>query len=202
MKSALLDLLKNNALSEDIKQIYYDFKYLKFFDDYGASCFAMAGLLCKLLNEKGYSARVQGCHSLIQKPGFDFHLGGEGFAKKEQIDGHVICIVDEAYLIDFGLGNVRKYFDELFFRCIACDLTPQENLLATLELESGMHVEWRTDWISPQIEVELRLQVPYIQQLLVVYHRYQKNRIAHLIQKNMKLKKTKNERNNDGLFSL
>ena len=81
-------------------------------------------------------------------------------------------------------------------------MTPQANLLATLELHSGMHVDWQTDWISPKIEAELRLQEPYIEKPLVVYLRYQKNRIAHLIKKNLKLRTAKNDKKTDVIFSL
>ena len=201
MQSAFLDLLSNKALSKDVRQIYYDLKYLKYFDDYGSSCFAMAALLCQLLNEKGYSARVQGCHSIIQKPGYRFHLGSEGYAKNGRIDGHVICIIDEKYLLDFGLGNIRKYFEEHFFRGIACELKTQENLLATLELDNAMSIEWRTDWISPKIEVELRRQESDLAILLRAFHRYQKNRIAHLIQNNFNIKKTGIAKNFPVIFS-
>lgn len=183
MQSALLDQLNNRQLSEEIRQVYYDFKFLNFFDRFGTSCFAMAALLTRILSSKGYVAVVQGCHAVIQRPDAHYHLGGQGYAKSHQIEGHVVCLVDDHYLIDFGLGNVRKNFDAHFFRAIASELHQTESILTQISLSQDTGISWHTDWISPQIEIELKAQAPYVDVLLGTYHQYQKNRIGYLIQR-------------------
>lgn len=183
MKSALLNLTKEQQLSGIIRQLYYDFKNLAYFDRYGASCFAMAALLSKLLTTKGYSARVQPCNAIFRHAGQEFLLGYQGYAFSGQVEGHVICVVDEKYVIDFGLGNVRKHFRENFYRAIACEMDVAAQQLASVILQNGVQVEWRTDWISPQVEIELKNQEPHLLPILETYERYKKNRIAFLIKR-------------------
>lgn len=181
MKSALWNLSVEHRVSESIRRLYCDFRSLEYFDRYGGSCFAMAALLSELLNAKGYSARVQPCYAVVSYEEKNFFLGYKGYARPGQIDGHVVCVVDEKYIVDFGLGSIRKYFHKDFYRAIACEIKLDMPQLATLTLVNGARIEWRTDWISPQIEAELEKQKEYVQTIVQDYMHYKKNRITFLI---------------------
>lgn len=184
MKSALLDLSQEAKLSKSIRQIYYDFKNLGYFDQYGSSCVAMAALLSNLLEKQGFNAKVQACYAIVKNPDQQFFLGYKGYAKTGQVEGHAVCIVNDRILIDFGLGNVRKDFDSQFHRaiCSDIDMNPSQGYVARIHINEKTTIEWHTDWIPPDIANECMQQAPLLEPIISNYERYKKNRIAFLIE--------------------
>lgn len=183
-RSALYNVSRHHDLHAHIRQIYYDFKHLGYFDLYGASCFAISTLVARILRSKGYDTEVRGCHAIFSKAGEDFYLGYKGYARPGQVEGHVVCIANGNIVLDFGLGSVKKHYKNNFYRAIACVASNYGPVLATLELDSGIHVQWRTDWVGAEVDSELVNQEPYLQPILEKYESYRKNRIGYLI-KNM-----------------
>ena len=117
---------------------------------------------------------------------FVFYIGYQGFAHQGQKEGHVICLVEDKYLIDFGLGNLRKHYAADFRPALACPLVSNADgagVIAHLPLNDDSDMVWRTDWISPMVEAELRFQIPTVQRILAVFEDFQKNRVAHLVKK-------------------
>ncbi len=180
-KSALHNMPKQHELHGEIRQIYYDFKQLGYFDLYGSICFAMAALTAKILRAKGYDTEVKGCYAIFSNPDEDYYLGYKGYAKADQVEGHVVCIVDGNTMLDFGLGNVRKHYQGNFYRAIACAASDDGPLLAALDFGNGVRAQWRTDWVGPQIEAELVNQEALLLPILEKYESYSKNRIGYLI---------------------
>ncbi|MFZ6846243.1 hypothetical protein [Undibacterium sp. RuTC16W] len=183
MKSVLLDLSQEAKLSKSIRQICYDFKNLRYFDQYGSSCVAMAALLSYLLEKQGFNTKVQACYVVVKNPDRQFFLGYKGYAKTGQVEGHAVCIVDDRILIDFGLENVRKDFDSQFPRaiCSGIDMNREQGCVARIHVGEKTTIEWRTDWIPPDIADEYIRQAPLLEPIINNYERYKKNRIAFLV---------------------
>jgi len=178
----LYNLPRHHDLHGHIRQIYYDFKQLGYFDQYGTSCFAMAALTAKILRAKGYDTEIRACHAVFSNANEEFLLGYKGYAQANQIEGHVVCVVNGNIVLDFGLGSVKKHYKGNFYRAIACVASNYGPVLAAVELDNGVSAQWRTDWVGSEIEAELIKQEPYLQAILAKYESYRKNRIGYLIQ--------------------
>lgn len=183
MNTAFLDVITDSKLAHELRQIADDFQFLEFFDRYGSCCFAMSAMLAHILQEKGYVARVQGCYAEIRQNNGIFYIGYKGFAHDRQREGHAVCIISDKYLVDFGLGTLRKFYASDFAPALASEILNDEIMLASLPLENGMRIDWRIDWISPAVEQELHAQASGLQQVLDDYDDFQKNRMSHLIKK-------------------
>ena len=186
MNTAFLQVVKDADLARDLSRIADDFDILGFFHHFGSSCFAMSALLAQILTAKGYKARVQGCYAEIRQGNGVFYIGYQGFAHQGQKEGHVVCLVDDKYLLDFGLGTLKKHYAADFKPALACPLVSNADgtgVIAHLPLNDGIDMVWRTDWISPMVEAELRTQTPTVQRVFAVFDDFQKNRVAHLVKK-------------------
>ncbi|MBC3907126.1 hypothetical protein [Undibacterium umbellatum] len=183
MNTAFLQVVKDRQLAHELRQIADDFETIDFFQQYGSCCFAMSAMLTQLLTEKGYRARVQGCYAEIKQDNNIFYVGYKGYVQDKQKEGHAVCIVEEQYLIDFGLGALRKFHDKDFSHALACEISGFNTVLGDLDLDSGANISWRIDWISPMVELELQAQVVAVERILNDYYDFQKNRMAYLIKK-------------------
>ncbi|MFZ6873737.1 hypothetical protein ACO0LF_16885 [Undibacterium sp. Di27W] len=183
MNTAFLQLVQDNKLAQDLSLIIADFEILDFFKHFGSSCFAMSAILAQILTIKGYQARVQGCYAEIRKDQGIFYIGYQGFAHAGQKEGHAVCIVADQYLLDFGLGTLRKFYAPDFSQVLVCPMSGGTDYAAHLRLADGADICWRTDWISPMVAAELQSQIPSVQNILAIYDDFQKNRVAYLVKK-------------------
>lgn len=183
MNTAFLHVVKEPDLARDLCRIADDFDILGFFHHFGSSCFAMSAMLAQILSAKGYQARVQACYGEIWKDNGVFYIGYQGFAHEGQKEGHAVCIVNEQYLVDFGLGTLKKHYDPDFESALVCEFADGAEHIAHTQLDNGADMLWRTDWISPMVELELQSQELGIQRILAVYQDFQKNRVAYLVKK-------------------
>ncbi|GGD00906.1 hypothetical protein GCM10011396_55620 [Undibacterium terreum] len=182
--SALHNIPKHHELHGHIRQIYYDFKHLGYFDQYGSSCFAMAALTARILRAKGYDTEVRGCHAIFRNDNKEFYLGYQGYTQPGQVEGHVVCVVNGIngnIVLDFGLGNVRKHYKGYFYRAVACIASNSGPVLASVDFGNGINVQWRTDWVGPEVEGELVKQEPYLLPILAKYESYRQNRLGYLV---------------------
>jgi hypothetical protein len=158
-------------LAESLYDHFYDLGWL-YLHNYGAVCFLMASLVKKVAGLYGYKAEIKSGYVEIASPSARFLLGAQGYAAPGQIDGHAMCVIEDALLIDFGLGNVRKSYRRDFFGALACDYQPNENILAKMMLPSGESVTWKNDWQSPNSAEELKNYEPLVEQLSRHYLSY------------------------------
>ncbi len=186
MNTAFLQVVKEPDLARDLSRIADDFDILGFFHHFGSSCFAMSAMLAQILTAKAYQAKVQGCYGEIRHGNEVFYIGYQGFSHPGQKEGHVVCLVEDKYLIDFGLGTLRKRYATDFPPALVSPLHSNAGgtgVIAHLPIADGRDVVWRTDWISPMIEAELQSQAADVQRLLAIFDDFQKNRVAHLVRK-------------------
>lgn len=186
MNTAFLHVVKEPDLARDLSRIADDFDILGFFHHFGSSCFAMSAMLAQILIAKGYQAKVQGCYGEIRQGNGVFYIGYQGFAHQGQKEGHAVCLVEDKYLIDFGLGTLKKHYAADFKPALASPLHSNAGgagVIAHLSLDDGSDMVWRTDWISPMVETELLSQTATVQRILAVFDDFQRNRVAHLVKK-------------------
>ncbi|WP_374582346.1 hypothetical protein [Pseudoduganella sp.] len=116
---------------------------------YGAVCFLMASLVKRIATAYGFKARVEFCHATIATREFNFNLGTPGYAAPGQIEGHAVCIVDEAVLVDFALSSVRRQLRRDFYWGLAAEYAPHDVVMAQVDLPEGGQVAWKNDWQTP-----------------------------------------------------
>lgn len=150
---------------------FYDLGWLYLYN-WGAVCFLMASLVRRAALAHGRRAHIASCRVTVECTDAVFHLGAPGYGRPGQIEGHAVCIVDDALLIDFGLGNVRRNFRRDFCWGVACDYRPEGTVMARLAMPHGDVATWLSDWQSPQSEEELRRYEPLVEQLFAQYQPY------------------------------
>lgn len=155
------------AFAELVFDRMHDLGWLYLYN-YGAACFLVASLVRRIALAHGHQARVASCYVEIASDKGSYLLGAQGYAKPGQVDGHAVCIVDEALLVDFGLGNVRRSYRRGFPWGLACDAGRDGAVLAGLALP-GEQVRWKDDWQSPQTQAELDRYEPHLDGLLRQY---------------------------------
>lgn len=83
--------------------------------NFGSACFLVSSLAKRLAELHGRRARIVSGLVELENQGKAFLLGGPGYAKPGQIDGHAACVIDDTLVLDFGMGNVRKSYRRDFY---------------------------------------------------------------------------------------
>jgi hypothetical protein len=146
----------------------YDLGWL-YLHNFGSACFLISSLARRLAELHGHRARIVSGLVEVENQGNVFLLGGQGFAKPGQIDGHAVCVIDDALVLDFGLGNVRKSYRRDFYWGTIADYERDGAVFARLTLPDGVTMAWKDDWQSPNTEAELARYAPHIDELAAQY---------------------------------
>jgi hypothetical protein len=133
---------------------FFDMGWL-FLHNFGGVCFLMASLVRRVARAYGFQARIESCQVVIDGGERTFNLGSPGFAAPGQIEGHAVCVIDEAVLLDFGLGNVRRGFRRDFYWGLACPYVPAGPVMAQMLLPQQEMVTWKNDWQTPDGPAEI-----------------------------------------------
>ena len=143
--------------------------------NFGGVCFLMASLVRRVAELHGHEARVASCYVDIEgRPAEGgkrprYLLGGRGFAKPGQIEGHAACVIDAKLVVDFGLGNVRKGYRRDFYWGAIGDYRREGDSFARLVLPGGDTMSWKDDWQSPDSEAELARYAAFVEGLAAQY---------------------------------
>jgi hypothetical protein len=165
---------ENRALGQFVEVLYdrfFDLGWL-YLHHYGSACFMMASLVKGVAQAHGHGARVEIGYVKMGPRESVFLLGGKGYAQPGQVDGHAVCIIDDAVLVDFGLGSARRFYRKDFPWAIAADYRPCDGTMATVTLLGRGAVVWKNDWRSPQAEHEVARSLPMVEKLLPEYLAY------------------------------
>jgi len=146
----------------------YDLGWL-YLHNFGSACFLISSLVRRLAELHGRRARIVSGQVEVNNQGNAFMLGGQGFAKPGQVDGHAVCVIDDALVLDFGLGNVRKSYRRDFYWGVITDYARDGAVFARLTLPDGVTMAWKDDWQSPNTEAELARYAPHIDDLAGQY---------------------------------
>ena len=137
--------------------------------NFGSACFLVSSLAKRLAELHGRRARIVSGLVELENQGKAFLLGGPGYAKPGQIDGHAACVIDDTLVLDFGLGNVRKSYRRDFYWGAIVDYARDGAVFARLTLPDGFTMSWKDDWQSPDTEAELARYAPHIDELIGQY---------------------------------
>jgi hypothetical protein len=155
-------------LAESLYDHVFDLGWL-YLHNFGSVCFLMASLVQRVAHAHGRQAHIESGYVEIVGNGNRFVLGGKGFAAPGQVEGHAMCVIDNALIVDFGVGNVRKGYRRDFYWGLACDYRPNDNVLGSATLPTGETVTWKSDWKSPDTDQELKKFVSAVDQLFQQY---------------------------------
>jgi hypothetical protein len=137
--------------------------------NFGSVCFLMASLVRRIAEAHGHAARISSCYVEIVEPQRRFQLGGQGLGQPGQVDGHAACVVGEALVLDFGLGNVRKAFRRDFPWGVVCDYRRDGAVFGSAPVPGNGTAIWKDDWQSASTETELAACVPFVERLFREY---------------------------------
>jgi hypothetical protein len=157
-----------NAFGKLLYDRIYDLGWL-YLHNFGSACFLMASLVRRIAVAHNRAARIASCYVEIAGQQQRYLLGAEGMAKPGQIDGHAVCVVDEAAILDFGLGNVRKGYRRDFHWGVVCDYRRDGVVMGAVAVPERETVTWKDDWQSPSTDAELARYAPHIEQLFGEY---------------------------------
>ncbi len=175
-ENVFLNFIASESLRLELNQIYTDLLNLHYFEQYGTYCVVMAAVLGKILANAGYRTRMLSCYAKLRAGRNTFLLGYKDISAPGQIDGHAVCVVNDQYLLDFGLGNARKYFSQQIPWAIAAPVTESSDQLAQVVLQKDVSISWRTDWSSPAVMQEASQLAPHLNSLLQKYYSLQAQR--------------------------
>jgi hypothetical protein len=156
---------------EEIYDRFFDIGWL-YAHNYGAMCFMMSTLVKHTALRHGRHARVECGYLMIEGEQAKFGVGVQGSAGPGQIDGHAVCIIDDATLVDFGLGNVRRRYRRDFYWGLATDLNQRDAEMAAMQIPMGEALAWRNDWQPPLGGMEFQACNAHAGPLMAHYDAY------------------------------
>ncbi|WP_342113363.1 hypothetical protein [Pseudoduganella sp. OTU4001] len=141
-------------LVETMYDHFHDIGWLHL-HNYGAVCFLMASLVKRVAMAYGFKARVEICHAEIRSKEFNFFLGTKGYAAPGQIEGHAVCIIENAVLVDFAVSSVRRTLRRDFYWGLATEFAQHGEVIGQLQLPGDASVTWKNDWQTPDGPAEI-----------------------------------------------
>ncbi len=190
MDSNLINHLPPGKLTADVDQLFQDFDYLGILKNYGSYCLFINSLLSLALRKKQYQVKLIACYAQLDSNASQrFLLGHPAYIDPGQLAGHIACIVNDQYLIDFGLGNLRK-FDSDFAQAVACPIhlnddssSSDSKCIASITTMSQQSLTWIGDHTIPDLELAIQAQEAKVMQLMSFIEQFQNNRLGHCIRK-------------------
>jgi hypothetical protein len=147
---------------------FHDLGWL-YLHKYGSVCYLMASLVRRVATAYGFKARAESCHVEIHTGNVEFHLGSPGYAAPGQIEGHAVCIIDDAVLVDFALSTVRRQLRRDFYWGMAVPFAPRDQIMAHMTLRENGSVTWKSDWRAPDGPAEFARYEPLVEELFKDY---------------------------------
>lgn len=189
--------------SSNLRQLFADLEYIGHIKKYGNCCLFISTLVQRILQAQGIKAELKTCNAIVERSEVRFLLGGKQFAKPGQLATHVVCIVDDNILVDFGLGNVKRYFYSDFFQAVVLAYNSTAETLSNAKLDQNASLYYIHDNLPEELATEQALQESTIQQALQEYTQYRKNRFRFSLARAFRCmglrKKTQKPSNNTGL---
>ena len=190
MTSTFLNKLPLSQLSKDMDQLFTDFEYLGLFDEYGSCCLFINQLLLQSLRQKNYQVQLISCYALMEEQNQRFFLGHKDYIKPGQLAGHVTCLVNQAFLVDFGLGNLHKCLATAP-QAIAFQAQASDHLFGELYLSNLAKIAWHPIDDIPNLAFETARQQPKLDEVFQQLHAFQKNRLKYAIHRALFKKRKK-----------
>lgn len=175
--------ITDQTTSSTLKQLFADLEYIGHIKKYGNCCLFISTLVQRLLQTQGYKAEIRICNAIAEKTERRFLLGGRRFSKPGQLATHVICVLNESVLIDFGLGNIRRDFDTDFFQAVVLPYTPHLEILSATEFDTETKLYYIHDSMPDDYAEHQAAQESAVNAALRELSRYQANRFRYSLAK-------------------
>lgn len=190
MQNIFINQLPPGQLSEDLTQLVSDFDYLGLFDEYGRCCLFINQLLQQVLQHMGYEVQLIPCYAKMESANQRIFLGHRDYIHAGQLAGHLSCLVNQTYIVDFGLGNLHKLYKRAP-QAIASQATPSQEPFGELYFDNATKMTWHTLTHIPNLEYEtLRQQIKLSEELKRLQD-YQRNRLKFAIHRALFKKRRK-----------
>lgn len=190
MQNVFINQLPPGQLSEDLTQLVTDFDYLGLFDNYGCCCLFINQLLQQVLQSMNYEVRLVECYAKMESGNQRIFLGHRDYIQAGQLAGHLACLVNQSYLVDFGLGNLHKLYNSAP-QAIASQATPNQEPVAELYFDNTTKMTWHTLTHIPNLEYEILRQKIKLSEVLKRLQDYQRNRLKFAIHRALSKKRRK-----------
>ena len=157
-----------------VQQLFDEFLDCDFMHGYGSGCVKVSHLLVAALQGKGHKARVLPCWTRMAAPGpaGEFALGKASMQLQAgQIDAHVVCVLNDEVLLDFGLGVARRVYSNLVPWAVAVPLrlTLDNPVMAEARFESGLWMEWHRQGFGDVVYDEIARVAQEVPTLMAPY---------------------------------
>lgn len=142
------------------------------------SCFCAAGFVSLAFAALGHLTRVLPCYAVALKDSGSFTLGNKNsYVARGQVDGHVVCLVDETVLVDFGLGNLcrNEHFRD-FPNAIAYEVNSNHIFPNEIVLGEHRRILWANGWVNPRTDEVMAEHRPVFE---LLYKQYQSSPARH-----------------------
>lgn len=169
--------------SSAIRQVFVDLEYLGHIKKYGNCCLFISTLVQRILQAKGFTVELKTCNAIVEKSDQRFLLGGKQFAKPGQLATHVVCIVDQSILLDFGLGNARRDFYPEFFQGVVLPYQDSHEVLSRMSLGKNTGLYYIHDEPPADFEEQQVSQAAAVEEVLLEFSKYQKNRFRFCLER-------------------
>lgn len=180
MQNIFINQLPPGQLSEDLTQLVTDFDYLGLFDEYGRCCLFINQLLQQVLQSMNYEVRLVECYAKMESANQRIFLGHRDYIQAGQLAGHLSCLVNQTYIVDFGLGNLHKLYNSAP-QAIACQATPSHEPFGELYFDNVTKITWHTLTQIPNLEYEILRQQLKLSEVFKRLQDYQRNRLKFAI---------------------
>ena len=125
MPSTHTEFAVGDGYLTELTTLYDGLQRTELWKKVGTSCFCAAGFVSLAFSALGRRVQILPCYAVAVKDEAKFALGYKNLINAPgQVDGHVVCLVDDRILVDFGLRNVQRYFSADFPAAAACQVDP------------------------------------------------------------------------------
>jgi hypothetical protein len=139
-------------------------------NEYKYSCFIVASFVAMVFTSLGFNAKAVSCYAVATKDGFIHGYGAQGLSPSaNQVDAHVVCIVDNQLLIDFATAGLTRAFTIDFPSALAFSISPNQNFPCLLKIDHHQSITYHNEWENPRVAALIEEHIPYAKELCRQY---------------------------------
>ena len=140
-------------------------------DEYKYSCFTVASFVTMVFNSLGFNAKAVSCYAVATKDGLIHGLGAKDQAQSiNEVDSHVVCIVDNQLLVDFATASITRSFSIDFPSAVAFSINANQNFPCLLKIDHHQSISYHDEWANPRVYALIEEHISYAKEL---YRQYQ-----------------------------
>jgi len=161
-----------NPYQSLLTKIALDLSDIPIWDKYKYSCFTVASFIAMTFNALGFNAKAISCYAIVVKDGLIHGFGSKHITmlSSNEVNSHVVCIVDKQLLVDFAAAGITRSFSIDFPSMLAFSINPHQNFPCLLKIDNHQSISYHDEWAHPQVAALIEEHLPYAKNL---YEQYQ-----------------------------